>query len=213
MFRRRLKKPIYKSICDFCWPAMGWRRTGNYWAHRVSRLPGSTYSIAAGFACGAAVSFTPFVGLHFILGAIWAWGMRANIIASAIGTAVGNPWTFPFIWVWIYNVGVWMGFAGGDHGEEALDFAALFGHMIESALKFDLAYLGKVAWPIFGPMLVGSVPTIIITWILFYYGIKYIITAYRKSRINRIVAKHHHEDQSTVNAQMIEIEKDSTKSP
>ncbi len=191
MFRRRLKKPLHRRLCDFFWPNMGWRRTGSYWAHRVSRLPGSTYSIAAGFACGAAVSFTPFVGLHFILGGIWAWLMRANIIASAIGTAVGNPWTFPFIWVWVYNVGVLMGMGGGDHGEEPLDFAALFGHMIESALKFDLAYLAKVAWPIFGPMLVGSIPTTIVTWILFYYGIKYIVTAYRHSRLKRIIEKHH----------------------
>ncbi|MBO31572.1 MAG: hypothetical protein CMM74_01150 [Rhodospirillaceae bacterium] len=210
MFRRREEKPIHRRIVDFCWPAMGWRRTVSYWAHRVSRLPGSTYSIAAGFACGAAVSFTPFVGLHFILGAIWAWLMRANIIASAIGTAVGNPWTFPFIWVWVYNVGVRLGFSGSAHDEEALDFAALFGHMIEFALKFDLAYLAKVAWPVFGPMLVGSIPTTIVTWILFYYGIKYIVTAYRQSRIRRIIKKHQESERGYEQQLAPTLEKDNS---
>jgi hypothetical protein len=35
---------------------------------------------------------------HFVLSALLAYIARANIIASAIGTVVGNPWTFPFIW-------------------------------------------------------------------------------------------------------------------
>lgn len=168
---------------------MGWSRTGNYWAHRVSRLPGSVYSIAGGFACGAAISFTPFVGLHFILGGLLAWLMRANILASAIGTAVGNPWTFPFIWVWIYNLGAWMGFGGEGAHDGELDFAALFGHVGEAVLKFDVSYLAETAWPVFGPMLIGSVPTAIVTWFLFYYLVKYIITSYRHSRAERALHK------------------------
>ncbi len=168
------------------WPRMGWSRTGNYWAHRISRLPGSVYSIAGGFACGAAISFTPFVGLHFILGGLWAWFMRANIISSAIGTAVGNPWTFPFIWLWIYNLGVWMGFGTKGSHEGKVDFAALFGQANEAALKFDITYLAETAWPILGPMLMGSIPTAIVTWFLFYYLVKYIINSYRKSREERV---------------------------
>jgi uncharacterized protein len=189
MFRRRDKPSFIKRCCNFLWPRMGWSRTGNYWAHRVSRLPGSVYSIAGGFACGAAVSFTPFVGLHFILGGILAWLMRANIISSAIGTAIGNPWTFPFIWVWIYNLGVWMGFGAKGQHDEDVDFAALFGHVQEAALKFDLNYLVETAWPIFGPMLMGSIPTAIATWFLFYYLVKYIINSYRQSRVERVQAK------------------------
>tara|TARA_B100000315_G_C14587217_1_gene593687 strand:+ start:610 stop:1167 length:558 start_codon:yes stop_codon:yes gene_type:complete len=169
---------------------MGWSRTGNYWAHRVSRLPGSVYSIAAGFACGAAVSFTPFVGLHILLGGLCAWLMRANIIASIIGTAVGNPWTFPFIWLWIYNFGVWLGFGTSGYHEHDLDFAALFGNAKQAALKFDLTFLSDTVWPIFGPMLLGSIPTAIVTWFLFYYAIKHIIETYRHSRLER--AKHKH---------------------
>ena len=73
----------------------GLKRTLKYWLHRISRIPDSTYAISAGIAFGASISFTPFVGLHFILAGLLAWVFRANIIASAIGTIVGNPWTFP----------------------------------------------------------------------------------------------------------------------
>jgi len=168
---------------------MGWSRTGNYWAHRVSRLPGSVYSIAAGFACGAAISFTPFVGIHILLGGLWAWLMRANIIASVIGTAVGNPWTFPFIWLWIYNFGVWLGFDSGGKHDQDLDFAALFGNASQAALKFDLTFLADTVWPVFGAMLLGGIPTAIITWFLFYYAIKHIIDTYRHSRVERALHK------------------------
>ena len=109
MFDRRDKLDAFQRVISFFWPAMGWRRTSHYFKHRLGRIPGSPYEIAAGFACGAAISFSPLVGLHFILGAIWAWSIRANIISSAIGTALGNPWTFPFIWIWIYQCGLWLG--------------------------------------------------------------------------------------------------------
>ena len=206
MFRRREKQSFIKRWRNLLWPRMGLSRTGNYWAHRVSRLPGSTYSIACGFACGAAISFTPFVGLHFILGGILAWLMRANIIASAIGTAVGNPWTFPFIWVWIYNIGVWMGFGTKDPAMEDLDFAALFGHVVEAALKPDVDYLAETAWPVFGPMLMGSIPTAIGTWFLFYYLAKYIITSYRHARAHRMQVKQH--ESSILNNKTTPIEYD-----
>ena len=112
MFMRRDKPKFHHRARDFLWPSLGWERSTQYLFHRIGRLPGTSYSIAAGFACGAAVSFTPFVGLHFALGGLCAWLIRANIMAAVIGTAVGNPWTFPFIWTLIFNLGVWIGAAG-----------------------------------------------------------------------------------------------------
>ena len=90
MFKRRIQKTLGDKILGFFWPTIGWQRAWAYIMLRLARLPGSAYSIAGGFACGAAMSFTPFVGLHFVLSAILAWSIRANIIASVIGTTVGN---------------------------------------------------------------------------------------------------------------------------
>ena len=180
MFRRKDKKSLIQRCVGFLWPQMGWMRTANYWGIRVNRLPGSVYSIAGGFACGAAVSFTPFVGLHFVLGGGLAWIIRGNIIASAIGTAVGNPWTFPFIWYWIYKLGLWMGFGVQGASQKNIDFAALFGEAGEAVLKFDYEYLIDTTWPILFPMLMGSIPTSIVMWSFFYYLIKYMMKSYRR---------------------------------
>ena len=180
MFRRKQKKSVIQRCIGVLWPQMGWVRTASYWGARVNRLPGSVYSLAGGFACGAAISFTPFVGLHFILAAILAWIIRGNIIASAIGTVVGNPWTFPFIWFWIYKLGLWMGFGGQGLDQINLDFAALFGQASEAVLKFNYDYLIDTAWPILSPMLMGSIPTAIAMWLLFYYLIKCILQNYRR---------------------------------
>ena len=74
-------------------------------AQRVLRMPGSPYSLAAGFACGVAVSFTPLIGFHLVLAAVLAYLIRANVIASWAGTIFGNPWTFPFIFILLHKVG------------------------------------------------------------------------------------------------------------
>lgn len=169
---------------------MGWRRTGYYMKHRIGRIPGSPFEIAAGFACGAAISFTPFVGLHFLFGGIWAWLIRANVVSSAIGTAVGNPWTFPFIWVWIYQCGEWMGI-GGDATVDVtqLDFGALFGNMLEAVVSGDLDFLVQTAGPVFWPMLIGSLPSVAIVWVVFYVPLKVMVAGYQRARVQRRTRK------------------------
>ena len=116
IFRRRQPRTTSQKARELVWPSAGWRRAGKYFWYRIVRMPGTPYSIAAGLACGVAVSFTPFLGIHFILAAIFAWIIRANLLASAIGTAAGNPYSFPFIWVLVYNVGiVILGWEGQSH--------------------------------------------------------------------------------------------------
>lgn len=184
MFERRYKPGFLQRAMDFFWPRSGWKRASKYVFHRVARLPGTPYSLAAGFACGAAISFTPFVGLHFVLAAILAWIMRANVIASAIGTAVGNPWTFPFIWVWIYKSGLWMTLVEGED-VAALNFHQIFADMSEAAYRLDVGYLLDTVWPIFWPMFVGSLPTGILVWLVFYGALRPVIGSYKGRRARR----------------------------
>jgi len=190
MFQRRFKPKLHHRARDFLWPSLGWRRSTVYLFHRMARLPGSSYSIAAGFACGAAISFTPFVGLHFILGGLCAWIMRANILASAIGTAVGNPWTFPFIWTLIYNLGHWMG-AGWNTKQSAedLDFAAIFAASMDAFLRFDLAYLVDTAGPVLWPMFIGGIPAFVAVWFIFFLPLRPLIGAYQHQRRERRMRK------------------------
>ncbi len=181
MFKRNQKLSFPERARGFIWPRSGWRRSLQYIFHRVARIPGTPYSLAAGVACGAAMSFTPFVGLHFLMAAALAFLIRANILASAIGTAVGNPWTFPFIWVWIYELG--QGLIGHEAtGGEKLDFISLFTSIIESFLRWDFSYFIDSAFPVWFPMLVGSLPTAVIVWIAFYVFLHPVIRKYQNRR-------------------------------
>ena len=188
MFLRRQKLSIFQRARQFFWPTAGWHRSTRYVFHRVARIPGSAYSLAAGFACGAAISFTPFIGLHFVLAALLAYIMRANIIASAIGTAVGNPWTFPFIWVAIYNVGSWIVRTNGVKAHD-VDFLDVLTESMEAMHRMDFQFLIDTSGPVLWPMLVGSVPVGVLVWIISYLPLRPMISKYQAARHHRRTRK------------------------
>lgn len=72
---------------------------------RLVRLGSDPHAVAAGFASGAALSCTPLFGLHFLLAFGLAWAVRGHMLAAALGTAVGNPVTFPVFVSGAYGVG------------------------------------------------------------------------------------------------------------
>jgi uncharacterized protein (DUF2062 family) len=167
LFGRRHRASYLGRAREVVWPRSGARRAGTYLAHRVRRLPGTPYSIAAGLACGAAVSFTPFMGLHFVLGAVLALVIRGNIVASAIGTAVGNPWTFPLIWSWIYTLGHFLlGASATAHLPDQLTLTFVFDRPL------DVLY----------PMLVGAVPSALVVWIAAFTPCYLAVARYREHR-------------------------------
>ncbi|WP_193371187.1 DUF2062 domain-containing protein [Pelagibius marinus] len=178
MFKRRNPLPFHKRAGAVLWPRSGWRRSGAYVAHRLRRLPGTPYRIAAGFASGAAVSFTPFIGLHFVLAALLALAVRGNIIAAAIGTAVGNPWTFPVIWLWIYSLGRWV--LGGDSLTALPDDLSLHRIIFEDPLEVLL------------PMVVGGIPTAVVAWFVFFWPVQRTVAGYQRARRRRLRKRLRH---------------------
>jgi uncharacterized protein (DUF2062 family) len=149
---------------------MGWRRAATYYSHRLKRLPGSPYTIAAGFACGAAVSFTPFIGFHFLLGALLALVLRGNLIASAVGTAVGNPWTFWLIWYAIFEIGNFiLGYESGAAPVEGLTLGVVFDRPGDILI----------------PMMVGGLVLAPIVWIIAFLIVRRIVKTYQRLRRQR----------------------------
>jgi len=108
LFRRRLGLTFLQRMLIFLWPRRGLQRGWRYLWHRMTRISASPHAIALGIAVGVFVSFTPFIGLHFIIAAVISLAVGGSIVASAIGTAAGNPLTFPFIWLASYNLGALM---------------------------------------------------------------------------------------------------------
>ena len=174
MFKRRAQRSYWDRARGIVWPQSGWRRAFVYMTHRIKRLPGTPQSIAAGVACGVAASFTPLIGFHFILAALVAWMTGGNIIASAIGTAVGNPWTFPFIWIGIYRLG-----------------ALILGWDVSETLPegLTLAYMVDNPSAVLVPMSVGAVPAALVAWTVTYWPVLSIVTKYHELRRRRMAKR------------------------
>ncbi len=150
---------------------------------QLKHLQGTPYSIAAGFACGVAVSFTPFIGLHLVLAAVTAWIIRGNIVSSAIGTLIGNPWTFPFIWISVLSTGHF--FLGDFVSPDKVNFLKTFESASKALITLDFANFGHDVWPIFFPMLIGCIPYYIISWFVSFKLIKMTLDkmAQRRSKL------------------------------
>jgi hypothetical protein len=174
LFRRRIKLSILRRVKELLWPTAGFVRSFSYLRHRLARLPGTPHSIAVGFASGAGLAFTPCLGLHSPLSALLAWLLRGNILASALGTLVGNPWTYPFFLVWTYRVGCWImrvkEVADPFHDLHMMDF-----------LHSPLTALG----PVFLPMVVGSIPNALVMWWVSYRLSRKLIEEYKRKRAER----------------------------
>ena len=143
------------------------KRTSIYYFLRLARLEASIYSISAGFACGSMVSFTPFIGFHFILALIVAFAIRGNILASMIGTVVGNPFTFPFIWLTIYKIGII--FFDTDK-------------FIKN-VELNLENILNGGWDILLPMLIGSAIICIPIWFISYFAIRFLLLSFRRKKV------------------------------
>ena len=184
MFHRRRPGSSLGRIKDAVWPRLGWLRFVTYLWHRMARLPESPHSIAAGLAAGAAISFTPLLGAHFILSALVAVIARGSVVAAFVGTIVGNPWTFPFIWAASFQLGRWLLPAswGAVHGGEQ-DFIGLFARLTQAVLGLDPGLLIDRVLPIWVPMMIGSVPLAVGAWIVTYQLTRRSIERYKHIRL------------------------------
>jgi uncharacterized protein len=171
VFRRRHPVPLRERLSRWLWPHIGWRRAGAYLLKRTIRLSGTPHSIAAGVACGVAVSVTPFIGFHLIGTFFLAWLVRGNYLAGAIGTLAGNPWTLPFIWVATYKLGIVL------LGARAAQIPRV--HDWSSA-----TFLAD-AQAIFWPMVVGGLPLAVLAGLATYFPLVRVIAAYQEARARR----------------------------
>lgn len=146
LFRRREPVSFSARIRTLLWPRSSIRRSLSYYAKRVLRLRATPHAIAAGIAAGVFVSFTPFLGLHFVLAGVFAWLLGGNLIASALGTAIGNPLLLPAIWASTFELGRLILYGPGGHAAGPI-------HLGHALAQLDFASIWK---PLLLPMTVGS---------------------------------------------------------
>ena len=178
VFSRRHQPSHLSRVRNFIWPRSGLSRAWRYVMHRLARLRASPHALAMGCAVGAFVSFTPFIGLHFALAAIIAYVLRGSVIASALGTTLGNPLTLPFIWVASYNVGaLFLGIDMKSHVEIHAP-ASLFS---DGPIAFA-AMLWRAVEPVFLPIFIGSIPLGMICAVICYAIVRTTVTQFKKIR-------------------------------
>jgi uncharacterized protein (DUF2062 family) len=189
---------------SLAWPRRGFGRVFRYLFLRLTRLKVTPHQAALGFAAGAAISCTPLMGLHFVIAIVLAFLTGGSIIAAMLGTAIGNPLTFPFLLAASY----WI-------GDRALEIThAIGGSATKLALPLDAKSIeeaGTVAdrvldaaesgmhhswlwrefdavWPVFSKMLVGSIPLFIVTYVIFYFAVRAAVARYMVQRSRRMAA-------------------------
>ena len=184
VFSPRIKPSLWKKSRNFLWPAMGVKRAWHYIMHRIARIRVTPHRLAIGFAAGVFVSFTPFIGFHFILAALTAVLVRGNLIASVIGTAVGNPITFPFIWIASYNLGaLFLGLAAKDKLEIHLTDESV-GIWNDGPIAF-LQMLWNSVEPVIMPMLLGGIPLGVFCAAICYFFVRSTVQELKSRRTFR----------------------------
>lgn len=171
LFRRKHPEQFWKKLRVALWPRRNWWRSAQYISKRVLRLSASPHVVAIGFAAGVFASFTPFIGFHFVICFAIAYIMRGNMIAAALGTWVGNPITFPFIWFYTYKFGNLL-----LHGHEgALSMREVSGRLLHLSFG-NLIELLK-------PMSLGGFMLGVPMAITFYFIIRRLVFVYQRSRL------------------------------
>lgn len=174
LFNRRDPPNWRERIRVALWPRRSWTRSTRYITRRLWRLKGSPHAIAIGCAAGVLASCTPFVGFHFLLGLVLAWALGGSLIASALGTFIGNPITFPFIWLSSYKIGaVVLGYRDRSFPEVDMSGGLL-------NMSFDQL------WTLILPMTVGGLLIGAVLAPIAYFLVRRLAEAYQHRRRTKL---------------------------
>jgi uncharacterized protein len=169
LFKRRESESFLERVRVHVWPRRSWNRSSRYVVYRLRRLSDTPHAVALGFAAGAFTAATPFLGTHMVMAVLLSWVIGGSVVAALLGTFVGNPLTYPFIWYSTYAVGNLM--LGGKTPKGAID---LSGGIFQSSLH--------QLWPILKPMTLGCLPVGLALAALSYVLVRPMVEAYKHRR-------------------------------
>ena len=192
MFKRRERRSIFRFFNEVIFSLKGIKRAIEYVGIRLKRIPDTPHKISLGMSCGIFASFTPLFGLHFLIAGLLSYVLRANVLASLIGTFVGNPLTFPVITVFNLKIGEWIvgssEYSSDDGGkifEGFLDFIFLIykslfteGSVDENSVPRVNEFLNGV----FVPYSLGGLIVGIFVAIISYFLLRPLVATYQKQR-------------------------------
>jgi uncharacterized protein (DUF2062 family) len=181
VFQRRDKRSWWQSAKDTAYPEKGLVRPFEYIWLRLKRRPGTPEYIAKGFAIGMLLSFTPFIGIHFIGAIALAWIFRADAIASALASLIiSAPVTFGIIFPLTYRVGkAVMNIAPRFHKTQLDSFEELSSKMWPIT-SWD--HFVQLFWDMFLPMTIGGFVIGIPVAMGCYYVVRKAVIVFKEQR-------------------------------
>jgi hypothetical protein len=197
VFKRRNPRSVWDWTRQLVYPAGGFLRAIQYVRLRLTRLPDEPHRIARGVFAGVFVSFTPFFGIHFILGGLLGWLIRGNVLAALLATFIGNPLTTPFIAITSVEFGHWM--LGIDAPLSVLSIVAAFTNAgtelwqnARAVFTDDVAQwasLRRFFDTIYLPYLVGGILPGLVAGLLCYWATIPIVRAYQRLRAGKLAER------------------------
>ena len=192
MFKRRERRSIFRFFYEVIFSLKGISRAIEYVGIRLKRIPDTPHKISLGMSCGIFASFTPLFGLHFLIAGLLSYLLRANVLASLIGTFVGNPITFPIITVFNLKLGEWIlgssEYSSGDGGkifEGFLDFIFLIykSFFTEGSIgENNVPRMNEFLNGVFIPYSLGGLILGILIAVMSYFLLRPLVATYQKKR-------------------------------
>ncbi len=173
LFKRRVRPTMRERLATCLWPRRSWRRSARYVVHRILRLRTTPHALALGAAVGVFASCTPLIGGQMLLAAVVAFAVRASVSAALLATFFGNPLSWPLIWGAIYATGALIvGDAAVLDASQLSSHADLLWDALLVASPDLLTLTAALVWPLFVPMLAGSLPVGLLMATAIYYIIR-----------------------------------------
>ncbi len=192
MFKRRERRSIFRFFYEVIFSLKGISRAIGYVGIRLKRIPDTPHKISLGMSCGIFASFTPLFGLHFLIAGLLSYVLRANVLASLIGTFIGNPITFPIITVFNLKLGEWIlgsnEYSSSDGGkifEGFLDFIFLIYKSLftEGSIgENSVPRMNEFLYGGFIPYSLGGLILGITVAIISYFLLRPLVSTYKKKR-------------------------------
>lgn len=188
MFKRRIRPNILERFRVWLWPRRSWSRSFRYVLYRIVRLRTTPHALALGCAAGVFAACTPLLGGQIILATLLAVALRASVPAAILATFFGNPLSWPLIWPATYVAGAHLIGEGttASVGELGMRIDSLWQALLGQSPEM-VAAAAAFVWPLFKPMLAGSLPIGFAAGVSIYYIMR---GAARTLEVNRACGQY-----------------------
>jgi hypothetical protein len=136
----------------------------------IFKLGDSPNRLAAAFALGVFIAFTPTIGLHTICCLLFAWIFRLSKLVVFTAAFINNPWTI----VPMYGFCLWF-------GTKITGTATTVPTIAWNQITFMNAY--EMLAPYLWPFVAGTIVVGFIAAAVAYFVIYWAIVRYRKSEV------------------------------